>query len=384
MAKDVKMPKALEFKSTWTGVANTRAALEEVRERIAQPSPACVFFYCSPKHDLDELARGINEHYDCPVLACTTAGEVVPGFGYVDGGLAAASLSSPDIKVVQEAIPDVRSLDSCAALRMRTRLLERLEEVDGTSERCFGMLLIDGLCEREEFVAATIYGALGGIPIIGGSAGEGGSLVETRVFADGRFRVNAAVLTLFRTSLPFLIFKSDHFTQSETRFVVTRAEPEKRRLLEIDGLSPADFYLERTGITRAEFSPLHASRNPLLLPVGPDHYARGVMSVEPDGSLGMFCAIEEGIVLRLGRPVDIVAELERQRQAIDAIVPNHRVTLGFDCFYRKIEILDRNLREPMRAVIDRMNLFAFNTYGEQYNGLHINQTLTGVALGTNG
>lgn len=371
----------LDFKCAWTGMEDTRAALDEVCPRIAQSEPSCVFFFCSPKHNLDVLARGIRDTYDCPVMACTTAGEIVPGYGYVGGGLAAASLSSPRIKVVQEAIPDVRLLDSVAATQIRMRLMAHLGEPSETSERCFGMLLIDGMCEREEFVAATLYGALGGIPLIGGSAGETGDYEETHVLVDGRFCTDAAVITLFRTSLPFLLFKTDHFVRRDERFVVTRAEPEKRRLLEINGIAPVDFYLEQTGVTREKFSALHASRNPLLLPVGSQHYARGVRGIEPDGSLSMFCAVEEGIVLRLGRPVDIVADLERQREAIEAVVPNHRVTLGFDCFYRKLDILAGNQGNPMHRAIDNLRLFGFNTYGEQFNGLHINQTLTGVALG---
>ena len=360
---------------------DTRSALEEVGERIAQPSPSCVLIFCSPKYDLDELARGISESYECPVLACTTAGEVVPGYGYVEGGLAGASLSSPEMRVVQEPIPDVRDFDSNAALELKTRLSEALGPC-GPEERRFGLTLIDGLCDRQEFVASLLYGALDGIPIAGGSAGESGQLIETRVLVDGQFRTNAAVLTLVQTSLPCLVFKTDNFTPCDTRFVVTRADPENRRLLEIDGISPAEYYLEQTGITCGEFNAIHASKNPLLLPVGSDHYARGVRRTEPDGSLSMFCAIEEGIVMRLGRALDIVEETERQRRAIEAVVPNHVVTLGFDCFYRRLELLDRDMVMPMGKVVEDMKMFGFNTYGEQFNGLHVNQTLTGVALGT--
>lgn len=372
---------ALDFKCAWTAIDDTRAALAAVCERIAQPAPACVLFYCSPRYDLDALARGIGAAYDCPVLACTTAGEVVPGCGYVEGGLAAASLGSPQLKVVQAAIPDVRRLDHGVALQMKTQLLDALGVSAGLHESCFGLLLIDGLCEREEFVAATLYGALGGIPLIGGSAGTSMPPQETRVLVDGRFRTNAAVLTLFRTALPWTIFKTDHFERGDTRFVVTRAEPEHRRLLEINGVSPAEFYAEQTGTTPAEFRLWIGLKNPLLLPVGSEHYARGVRSTRPDGSLDMFCAIEEGLVMRMGRPLDIVAATEHQRRAIEAAVPNHRVTLGFDCFYRRLEILDRDALAPMRRIVDDMKLFGFNTFGEQFNGLHINQTLTGVALG---
>ncbi len=372
---------ALDFKCAWTATHDTRAALAEVRGQAAQAAPACVFLYCSPKHDLAELARGVRAAYDCPVLACTTAGEIVPGHGYVEDGLAVASLGSPDMKVAQEAILDVRSFDNAAALQLQRRLVERLGGACPPSARRFGLLLIDGLCAREEYVAALLYGALGGVPIVGGSAGEAGQWRETRVFADGEFRTNAAVLTLVQTSLPCTVFKTDHFEPRDTRYVVTRAEPETRRLLEINGIPPADFYLEQTGIAREGFNTMHAARNPLLLPVGEDHYVRAVRSTEPDGSLAMFCAIEEGIVVRLGRPVDILADLDRQRRALEAVVPNIRVTLGFDCILRRLEILDRDLRRPVRRTVDNLKLFGFSTYGEQFNGLHVNQTLTGVVLG---
>jgi hypothetical protein len=96
----------------------------------------------------------------------------------------------------------------------------------------------------------------------------------------------------------------------------------------------------------------------------------------------MFCAIEEGMVMRLGEPLDIVTETDRQQRAIQAAVPHHVVTLGFDCVLRRVETCRRNALGPMRALLDQMKLFGFSTYGEQYNGLHVNQTLTGVALGS--
>ena len=37
----------------------------------------------------------------------------------------------------------------------------------------FGLLLIDGLCRREEAVISALYAALDDIPVVGGSAGDG-------------------------------------------------------------------------------------------------------------------------------------------------------------------------------------------------------------------
>ncbi|HBM24342.1 MAG TPA: GfdT protein, partial [Alcanivorax sp.] len=33
------------------------------------------------------------------------------------------------------------------------------------------------------------------------------------------------------------------------------------------------------------------------------------------------------------------------------------------------------------ALLRRHSVVGFNTYGEQFNGMHINQTMTGVAIG---
>ena len=37
--------------------------------------------------------------------------------------------------------------------------------------------------------------------------------------------------------------------------------------------------------------------------------------------------------------------------------------------------------DSMQEILRRAGLFAFSSYGEQLNGVHLNQTLTGVALG---
>ncbi|MDI9750570.1 hypothetical protein QM285_22475, partial [Stutzerimonas stutzeri] len=40
--------------------------------------------------------------------------------------------------------------------------------------------------------------------------------------------------------------------------------------------------------------------------------------------------------------------------------------------------------EQTSAFLRRQQVIGFNTYGEQFNGMHINQTFTGVAIGRPG
>lgn len=62
------MTSTLDFKCARSGADDIRAALEEVRDRIAQPLPAGVFVRCNPKSEPDFVARKIRAHYDCPAF----------------------------------------------------------------------------------------------------------------------------------------------------------------------------------------------------------------------------------------------------------------------------------------------------------------------------
>ena len=57
------------------------------------------------------------------------------------------------------------------------------------------------------------------------------------------------------------------------------------------------------------------------------------------------------------------------------------VTLGCDCFLRRLEFEYLNLSDSASSVLQRYGVLGFNTYGEHFDGVHINQTFTGVYIG---
>ena len=59
------------------------------------------------------------------------------------------------------------------------------------------------------------------------------------------------------------------------------------------------------------------------------------------------------------------------------------LTIGCDCFLRRLELEARHGLEPVGAFLREQRVIGFNTYGEQFNGMHINQTFTGVAIARN-
>ncbi len=63
------------------------------------------------------------------------------------------------------------------------------------------MLLVDGLCRREEEIAASTYAALDEVPISGASAGDNLNFDTTQIFLNGRVLEDSALIVLGASSI---------------------------------------------------------------------------------------------------------------------------------------------------------------------------------------
>jgi hypothetical protein len=103
--------------------------------------------------------------------------------------------------------------------------------------------------------------------------------------------------------------------------------------------------------------------------------------MNPDGSLTFFCAIDDGVVLTVARARDIVASAERELDRLDHETGGLDFVLAFECVLRRLDSEIHQVKHRMCELYRKYNLIGFHTYGEQYNSMHLNQTLTGVAIG---
>ncbi len=360
-----------------------RQAAREFHAGVVQPDMTLVIFFCSSEYDRDALADEMNQLFPgVPVVGCTTAGEIGPS-GCHDHSVAGVSFAAGVMTAVTGRIEGLRGFKTADGQAFAQGLLQKLESSGArTDDRGgFGFLLVDGLSVREELLAHSLQEALGEIPVIGGSAGDGLAFGSTHVYADGRFFSDAAVLVLAVTPLPFRTFKTQHFMPTEQRLVVTEADPSRRVVMEIDGLPAAEEYARLLGIPAADLDPQHFASSPVVVLIDGANYVRSIQKVNADGSLTFFCAIEEGVVLRVAKGVDLVANLEVALSQVRAEIGLPLLVLACDCILRKLEIVQSGLRDRVGDVLRRNNFVGFNTYGEQFCGVHVNQTLTGIALG---
>jgi hypothetical protein len=358
-----------------------KAAVHELFDKINQKDMEAVIFFCSSKYNLESLGRELKSKFPCTLIGCTSAGEISSG-GYQDEGIVGASLSSGELKVHPHLITFLKDFNLSEAQQLAIKVQKELVFSDRLmKEKMFGFLLIDGLSILEEQIIASLHNQFEGISIAGGSAGDDLKFAATKVYSDGRFLSDAAVVTLFETTLPFHVFQTQHFRPTDKKLVITEADPARRVVMEINAEPAAQEYADALGIPVNELGPSVFSKYPVMLRLGDKWYVRSIQKANEDGSLSFYCAIDKGIVLTIAEGHDIVAELKHELDVISQAVPNAALIIGCDCILRKLEIVEKGLMKEMAELLSGVNIIGFSTYGEQFNSCHVNQTLTGIVIG---
>ena len=318
---------------------------------------------------------------DTPICGCTTAGELSPD-GWGDNSVVALGFSALDFTIVARPLLDLANFRMEDGRRVGSELRQELaRNGNGGDEKSFGLLLIDGLCQREEAVMSSIYAALDNIPVVGGSAGDGLRFEKTWVFHGGQAHTDAAVLILLKTSLPFRLFKCDNFEPSATKMVVTEADIERRIVKEINAEPAAEEYSRAVGIMDTDLDMFSFASHPVLVRAGGAYYARSIQQVNPDGSLNFFCAVDEGMVLTVANARNPVGTTQELFEETRAEIGDVSLYLGFECIFRRLDAEQHQFARDISQLYRENHVVGFHTYGEQYRSMHVNQTLTGVAIG---
>lgn len=364
-------------------LGDARAAVDEIYSQIAQSEMELVVFHCSIDYDLSALTTALNAAFrGITVIGCTSAGEIGLD-GYQEGGIVAYSFASAIATVGVLTFDDLNSFSVTKSQEAVMTLRHALENKTGsvTPKNSFAFMMIDGMSMREEMVARVIHGGLGEIPLAGGSAGDGLKFEKAYVFCGGRFRDNCAVVALVHCRCPFKVFKSQHFIRTDERIVVTNSIPAKRTIMEINGFPAVQEYARAVGLAVPELTPMIFAAYPVMVRIGNSEYMRSIQRVTPEGNLVFYCAIDTGIVLTVAKGIDLIDNLEHALAEVEEEVGTPQIIIGCDCILRNLEIKQKNLLERTSAVLRRHHVIGFNTYGEQYNGMHVNQTFTGIAIG---
>lgn len=366
--------------------SDAESVAQDLARQLMHPHLGCVLFFCSAEYDLPTLAAALEQYFGgVRLVGCTTAGEITPQ-GYGRGCVSAVGFDHRSFSI---AAARIDALDSFSLLDAQQVVAQLAEECRGSSREpitghSFALTLLDGLSSREELVLSALNAAFGRIPHFGGSAGDDNHLTRTHVYHDGRFHTGAAVVVLVHTALDFEVFTTHHIQPRDEKLVVTAADPASRTVFELNAEPAALEYARLLGLDPQQLDLKTFALHPLAVRLGGQYYMRSIQRVNADLSLTFYCAVENGIVLTAMQPGPLLPNLRGLFERLERRLGPLLLTIGCDCFLRRMEVEARGLVADTAGLLVDQRVIGFNTYGEQFNGMHINQTFTGVAIGRSG
>ena len=355
---------------------DAREAVHGIVAAIGDLSPALVLVFASNGALLEPVTGRLREALGpgCRVLGCSSAGEFAFG-GYRDDRVVAIAFPAGAFRAEAMWLRDLRQHMTLDWIRALRRLSGDFGAgLPGWSR--FGLLVIDGLCRREEVVAATVDAALGDLPVLGGSAGDGLRFARTHLALDGESHPESAIFCLVASAFPVEEVVFDHFAPASERMVVTEALPDERVIVTINDEPAAEEYARMIGVDEAALGPGAFAAHPLLMRQGGRHVVRAIQAVTPDRGLSLMSSVEAGATMTLGRAQSLTDGLEARMRALGRTA----LILGFDCVLRRIALEQAGLAGDVGRIYREHRVAGFNTYGEQHGGLHVNQTFVGLAF----
>jgi len=375
------VPDANGIRIASTQLRDIGCAVAELKSRLEPGSYQHILVFFAIHFDAVRLSEELACAFpQVGISGCTTSGEIVPD-GMIDGGILLIAFPSAGFRIHAEIIGDLESIGVERAGDIVRRLKSQLRNDKVPRTNTFAIMLVDGLSNSEETLVAAVHWAIDDIPLIGGSAGDDLAFESTSLIFNGKAWKQAALLMMIETEYPFLIFKTQNFDPTTIKLVVTAADTTNRIVHELNAEPAAREYAAAIGLLPNDLGPFSFASYPLVVKVGGDYYCRSIRNVNPDGSLTFFCAIDEGLVFTVARPHDMVESAERTLREVEDKLGGIDLVLGFDCILRRLDAENRQIRHLVDALYRKYNIVGFHTYGEQFNAMHLNQTLTGIAFG---
>lgn len=351
---------------------------KDIIDYFASVKLAHVLVFASPEADFPSLMRSLSESFDCPVVGCTSAGEIGHD-GYSEDHIVAVGLPREQFAARSVLIDDLAGTDFSTLVDQLIQERTSLTLANQGKKNGFSFLMVDGMSRREDELVNAIGPSVANFTLFGGSAGDGLRFQRSFVSVGGAVHENAAVLTFVVTDCETKVFSINHMTPTDRRMVVTEANPGKRIVKGINDEPAAAEYARLVGKDPCQLDAMVFAAHPVMVRIGDDYHVRAIQRVDEDGDLIFFSAIDEGMVLTVAEPRDMASHLD---EAIGSIVNGHDAPsiLACDCVLRRVEAQKSQTRHKVSEVLKAHGVVGFSTYGEQIGPLHLNHTMTGVAL----
>lgn len=381
IAKQLKVmnvaDKDINIKAVFSKRSSEAELAADIKSQLSCCNTSLLIIFASSSYDQQKLSCLLQEAFDnCIVVGCSTSGELVSG-SMLNDSVAAMSISSSIISDAKVEVIDLKDEEAnidTAFSSFEEYFKASTYTMDTT--RYVGLILIDGLCNKEEKVMDLI-GNRTNIIFVGGSAGDNFNFKKTYVCANGQAFDNSAVLILMKLNenIEFDVLKTESFKALDKVLTATKVNEEAREVIEFNNKPAALAYAEALGVSLNDDISQYFSSNPVGLAVGENNiFIRSPQQVK-GASIVFYCNILQGMDVRLLESTDIVKDTEKAVKDKLKENGNIRGFIGFHCVERSLELQKHNQERQYGEIFKDIPSIGFCSYGEQYIG-HMNQSAT--------
>lgn len=356
------------------------AAANEVSKAISQKDAKLVNFYVSSNHDITAVAQALKDNFPgAEVIGCTTAGEISDQ-GFTKNSLVAMSIGGDKISRIATGVLSNLSSTADKSGDILNQVSSSLglspKELDAS--KYVGIILIDGLCGKEESVMNALGDEAPQLLIVGASAGDDLKFASTTVSLNGEICSDAAVLAILEMKVPFEVVKTTCYKPTEIALEITKADKENRIVYEFNGRNAVEVYKEAVGSDTLDGGIF--MKNPVGIVVEDEAFIRSPQQVlEGETGIKFYCQIEEGSIVNLCRATDMVKDNLVMVSSVKDALGSVSGGLIFNCILRYLQIEAEGIGTDMIKTFQGMPIVGFNTYGEELI-THINQTVTALFI----
>jgi hypothetical protein len=351
-------------------------------KEIDQPNVKAVIYFFSVELERFEPHKAIKRAF--PRTPCIGA-SMLGGWcttGASEKGIIAMSLSSDEVEEAFISLHEGVKRDPVfAADKVIEELKRKLGGRTLYPNTHLGLLFFDGLCRGEEIVKLFTLEKGFNLNLIGGAAADEFTFAKTLISADETCSDDGVAVMILKMKIPFYCNHYVHCIPTPTSFVITKAEPVKRIVWEIEGQPAAAYYAKAIGVSGVDkLTSVHFAKNPVGIVMGDTVYVRSQNAVIDGKGLQFYCSLEEETKVHLLRRGDIIAHARTSLEDAYQYLPSIQGALLFNCVLRYVELQELKKVAEFNRVFERLAFIGFNTYGEEYF-THHNQTLTVVFFG---
>ncbi len=205
---------------------------------------------------------------------------------------------------------------------------------------------------------------------------------RTYLHVNGSVLIDASVLILMEIDMPFEVGYTINYTPTPFTMKITDANFKKRLVKEIDYTPIVNIYGKLSGKDASELNFYDLMSNPLGVSYNNQVFLRSPIRVNSDGSMSFQCFLKEGQEVIRMHQQSMVKELEELIRRLERKLGNVECLLVFNCAYRYLEMLRDKTSYNIKSVFNGIDMIGMNSFGQQLNGMHMNQSLTYIAFGS--